>query len=74
MEEHFAFVDHDNNEHTEGRIDFIFYEDHGNGAIETLGEPVLDSIQDLKAIFDYIKSQFPKGWEIKNGKVVPFNA
>lgn len=71
MDDYFAFVDPvTGHEVTTGMIVHIFYENHGNGAYEKLGEPVCESIQELVPIFNYIKSQFPKGWKVENGKVV----
>lgn len=70
MKPYFVFVDKDNQEHTTGYIMHVFFENHGYGAIEKLAEPCLESLEELDPIFNYLKSQFPNGWKIENGKVV----
>lgn len=70
MNGYFVFVDKDNREHTVGHVEYHFFEDHGYGAIEKLAELTLEDLEQLHPIFDYLKTQFPNGWKIENGKVV----
>lgn len=70
MEGYYVFVGKDGTEHTAGHLEYHFFEDHGNGAIEHLAEPSLENFEEIKAVLEFIRDQFPHGWKIENGKVV----